>query len=173
MTIQPEVIYLIVSGAASARFVPDLLEQLPQFELPIYTLMTDNAQRLISPRELAILPGHRFIDSYFDHTMFNARQSGLTLVAPATFNTFNKIGHGLADTLAHSLVAEAIGADWPVIIAPSVNPGLGNHPQFKRSLATLREWGVTVLEPRREGELLLMASIEEIVESVRVALDGR
>ncbi len=163
-------VYLVVSGASSACFTPDLLEALTQINLSIYTLLTDGAQNIISPYRLADQQGHKLIDSYFDPLLVNGRQPGLTLIAPATFNTLNKISHGIADTLPHSLVAEAIGAKWPVIVVPSMNPELGNHPQVAHSIDILRQWGVTVLEPRVEGKLLVMAPIDEIVAAVRDAL---
>jgi phosphopantothenoylcysteine decarboxylase/phosphopantothenate--cysteine ligase len=92
------------------------------------------------------------------------------VVVPATFNTLNKISQGIADTLPHSLVAEAIGAGWPVIIVPSMNSYLANHPQAIKSLKTLREWGVVVLESHLEKDLLVMASVEEIITAVKAAL---
>jgi phosphopantothenoylcysteine synthetase/decarboxylase len=167
---QPQAIYLIVSGAVTTYAVPELLAQLPQFELPIYTLPTDNAQRLISAWSLAEVPGHRLIESYFDPVLASERAPGLTLVAPATFNTVNKIAQGLADTLAHSLVAEAIGAGWPVIVAPSVNRALANHPRIRHSLETLHEWGVTVLEMQPAGEMLLMAEVSTLVKAIATVL---
>ena len=75
------------------------------------------------------------------------------------------------DTLfVEHLVAEAIGAGWPVIVAPSMNQALFNHPQVQRSISTLREWGVTVLEPQPERDLLMMASVEEVVNAVKTKL---
>ncbi len=160
-------IYLIVSGASSARFVPDLLGQLAQFEWPVYTVLTDNAHNLLSPYNLADQAGHTLLDSYFDPILLNERPPGLTLVAPATFNTLNKISQGIADTLAHSLIAEAIGAGWPVIVAPSMNPALANHPRVAQSIETLQQWGVTVLEPHPEKALLVTASVQEMINAVR------
>ncbi len=160
-------IYLVVSGADAARSVPQLLKELAQFNLPIYTMMTEAAKGIISPYNLADQEGHQLVTSYYNPALLNGRAPGLTLVAPATFNTLNKISQGIADTLPHSLVAEAIGAGWPVIIVPSMNPSLANHPQIARSLATLREWGVTVLESHLEYNLMLMASLDEIIEAVR------
>ena len=165
-----KVIYLVVSGASSARCVPDLIQALTQFKLPLYTLLTDGARNIISPYNLADQQGHTLIDSYFDPVMLAGREPGLTVVAPATFNTLNKIGHGIADTLPHSLVAEAIGAGWPVIIAPSMNSFLANHPQTAASIITLRQWGITVLEPHPDHDLLMMASINEVVKAARTAL---
>lgn len=170
--IELKAIYLVVSGASSARMVPNLLEVLTQFDLSVYTILTNNAPNVISPYNLVDQQGHTLIDSYFDPVMVNERQPGLTLVAPATFNTLNKISQGIADTLAHSLVAEAIGAGWPVIVAPSMNQALFNHPQVAQSIKTLQGWGITVLEPQPAEGLLVMASVEEIVNAVKAKLAG-
>lgn len=163
-------IYVVVSGASAARLVPDLIEALTGFDLPIYTLLTDSAHQIISPYNLADLQGHQLVSSYFNPALLNGRQPGLTLVVPATFNTLNKIAQGIADNLPLSLVAEAIGAGWPVIVAPGMNQNLAQHPQYKRSVKTLREWGVNVLESHTEKELLLMASVEEIIAAARLVL---
>lgn len=167
---QVKAIYLAVSGASSARCVPDLIEALSDFGLPIYTMLTDSAHQIISPYNLADLQGHQLVSSYFNPALLNGRQPGLTLVVPATFNTLNKIVQGIADNLPLSLVAEAIGAGWPVVIVPGMNQNLANHPQYKQSVKTLRAWGVTVLDSHLEKELLMMASVEEIVAAARSAL---
>ncbi len=169
---QIKAIYLIVSGASAARCVPGLIEELAEIDLPVYTLLTENAGRILSPYHLADIEGHTLIDSYFTDALLNGREPGLTLVAPATFNTLNKIAQGIADTLAHSLVAEAIGAGWPVIVAHSMNPALAAHPQVAQSLKNLHRWGVTVVEPHLEGDVLMMASTDEIIAAVKYALQS-
>lgn len=169
----PKVIYLIISGAISTDFAPNLIRELTQFNLPIYTFMTDNASRLISPRQLAEQPGHRLVEGYFDPSLAEEREPGLTLVAPATFNTVNKLSQGIADTLAHSLAAEAIGASWPVIVAPAVNAHLAHHPRFNHSLDTLRGWGVTICELHQAGDMMQMASIETIIAAITIILEGK
>ena len=164
--------YLVVSGASAVRCVPQLIQELVEFNLPIRTILTEGATRLISPYHLADMEGHTLVDSYFDPVLLYGREPGLTVEAPATFNTLNKIAQGIADTLAHSLVAEAIGAGWPVVIAPSMNPALAKHPQVTQSLKNLQRWGVKVVEPRQEGDLLMMASTEEIKKVIRFALQA-
>jgi hypothetical protein len=67
------------------------------------------------------------------------------LVCPATFNTINKWAYGLADTLALALLTEAIGLSLPLVAAPALNSAQAAHPAFERSVAALREMGVTVL----------------------------
>ncbi|MET7418654.1 flavoprotein [Dactylosporangium sp. NPDC005555] len=67
------------------------------------------------------------------------------VVAPATFNTVNKLAAGISDTLALGLLNEGIGLRRPVIVVPTPNIGLSRHPAFVAGVRTLREWGVIVL----------------------------
>jgi hypothetical protein len=72
------------------------------------------------------------------------------VVAPATFNTVNKLAAGLSDTLALGLLNEAVGLGLPIAAAPWPNAALARHPVFRASVATLRGWGVRViLDPAR------------------------
>lgn len=66
-------------------------------------------------------------------------------VCPATFNTINAWAAGLADTLALGLITEAPGMGIPVIAAPALNQAQESHPAFRRSVETLRSYGVEVL----------------------------
>jgi hypothetical protein len=53
--------------------------------------------------------------------------------------------YGLADTFALALLTEAIGLGLPLAAAPALNSAQAAHPAFERSVAVLREMGVTVL----------------------------
>ncbi|MFF8839567.1 flavoprotein [Streptomyces sp. NPDC015130] len=67
------------------------------------------------------------------------------LVAPATFNTVNAWALGLTDKFVVGVVAEGIGKRIPMAVMPCVNAAYVQHPQFERSMDTLRGAGVTVL----------------------------
>jgi phosphopantothenoylcysteine synthetase/decarboxylase len=143
--IEPKAIYLIVCGASSARCAPDLLEKLAQFNLPVFTVMTAAARNILSPYNLADQAGHVLVDSYFDPILLEGRGPCLTVVAPATFNTLNKVSQGVADNLARSLIAESIGAGWPVIMVPSMNAALAGHPQVANSIKVFNFWAKEIL----------------------------
>jgi phosphopantothenoylcysteine synthetase/decarboxylase len=163
--------YLIVTGAATTRRLPALLAALAPRVPPILTVLTDNAQRVISPRELALVPGHRIVESYFDDAILPRPEDGLVLVAPCSFNSLNKIASGIADTLALSITAEAIGRGTPVVVALSVNDPLWRHPLVAGAVATLRSWGVLMIEPVPDGAgRMTMAPDETIVRTVLAAL---
>ena len=55
-----------------------------------------------------------------------------------------KMAHGLADDL---LSVTALAARCPVVIAPAMDGGMYGHPATQANLQTLRERGVTVIEP--------------------------
>jgi phosphopantothenoylcysteine synthetase/decarboxylase len=93
------------------------------------------------------------------------------LVAPCSFNSLNKLAAGVADNLALSLTAEAIGRGTPVVVAVSVNPPLWRHPRAAASMATLREWGVSVVEPTDSGEGLRLAPTSVILAEVARRVD--
>ncbi|WP_149183357.1 flavoprotein [Streptomyces sp. TRM49041] len=67
------------------------------------------------------------------------------LFAPATFNTINQWALGLTGKFVVGVAAEAIGKGTPIVTMPCANAAYVRHPQFDRSVATLRETGVTVL----------------------------
>jgi phosphopantothenoylcysteine synthetase/decarboxylase len=67
------------------------------------------------------------------------------VVAPATFNTVNKLVAGIADTLALGLLVEALGRGIPIVVMPYTNAAMAAHPAFVAGVDRLRGWGVTVL----------------------------
>lgn len=159
--------YLVLTGAGVAGAVaPELIAGLTARFPTVLTIPTPNTAQVISPWTLARLPGHHVVESYFDATIQPRPPLGLILVAPCGFNSLNKLAGGIADTLALSVVAEAIGRGTPVVIAIACNAALWAHPRAPESAATLRRWGWTVLDPVRNGEHVGLASVEAILAAV-------
>jgi len=165
-----DTLYLIVTGAGTARRIPALLPELIKLAPNVITVLTPNAERVVSPRELALIPGHRIVESYFDGEILPRPPRGVVLVAPCSFNTLNKLSLGIADNLGMSIAAEAIGRKTPVLVAVSVNPPLWAHPKSAESVATLRRWSCEILDPLAIGDGLTLAHDVDIVEAVRRAL---
>ena len=164
-------LYLIVTGAGTARRVPGIVPQLAQLGPRLVVIPTPNAARVVSVREMLLaLPSgspHRVVESYFDEAILPSPPFGMVVVAPCSFNSLNKVAAGIADYLALSVVAEAIGRGTPVIVAVSVNVPLWNHPRARASVAALREWGVGVIDPAPDGDLITMAPDDVLMERVR------
>ena len=165
---QFDVAYLVLSGATTAARGPEILRGLVGLGFAtVIALPTPNASRVIAPRELADVPGARVVESYFDLAIRPQPPRGVVLFAPCGFNSLNKLAHGIADNLALSVVAEAIGRGTPVIVAPSLNTPLLAHPQAQASLKTLPEWGVTIVPPVDEGNGPRLAPTEQLLDAVR------
>ena len=147
-----DVAYLVLSGTTTSARCPELLRGLVELGFAtIIAIPTPNASRVIAPRELADVEGVQVVESYFDKAIRPRPPCGVVLFAPCSFNSLNKLAHGIADSLALSVVAEAIGRGTPVIVGPSLNAPLLNHPQAQASLKTLPRWGVIVVPPVDEG----------------------
>jgi phosphopantothenoylcysteine decarboxylase/phosphopantothenate--cysteine ligase len=68
----------------------------------------------------------------------------LFLIAPASANTIAKLAAGLADNL---LCSCALAAGCPVLVAPTMNNRMYEHPATQANLLTLSGRGVTVIAP--------------------------
>jgi phosphopantothenoylcysteine synthetase/decarboxylase len=163
-----EVAYLVLSGTSTAARCPELLRELVRLGFStVIAIPTPNASRVVSPRELADIEGVQVVQSYFDLAIRPRPPRGVVLFAPCSFNSLNKLAHGIADSLALSVVAEAIGRRTPVIVGPSLNAPLLEHPQAQASLKTLPSWGVRIVPPVDEGEGPRLAPTAALIDAVR------
>ena len=163
-----DVAYLVLSGTSTAARCPEILRGLVGLGFStVIVLPTPNASRVVASRELADVEGAQVVQSYFDLAIRPRPPRGVVLFAPCSFNSLNKLAHGIADSLALSVVAEAIGRGTPVIVGPSLNAPLLNHPQAQASLKTLPSWGVTIVPPVDEGEGPRLAPSAMLLAAVR------
>jgi phosphopantothenoylcysteine synthetase/decarboxylase len=163
-----QVAYLVLSGTSTAARCPEILRELVGLGFStVIAIPTPNASRVVAPRELADVEGVRVVQSYFDLAIRPRPPRGVVLFAPCSFNSLNKLAHGIADSLALSVVAEAIGRGTPVIVGPSLNAPLLNHPVAQASLKKLPEWGVTIVPPVDEGEGPRLAPSAALLDAVR------
>src|SRR5271170_4261349 len=163
-----DVAYLVLSGTTTAARCPELLRGLVGLGFStVIAIPTPNASRVISPRELADINGAQVVESYFDSAIRPRPPRGVVLFAPCSFNSLNKLTHGIADNLALSVVAEAIGRGTPVIVAPSLNAPLLAHPEAQASLKKLPSWGVIIVPPVDDGAGPRLAPTEQLLDAVR------
>jgi phosphopantothenoylcysteine synthetase/decarboxylase len=163
-----DVVYLVLSGTTTAARCPELLRELVGLGFStVIALPTPNASRVIAPREIADIAGVQLVQSYFDLAIRPRPPRGVVLFAPCSFNSLNKLAHGIADNLALSVAAEAIGRETPVIVGPSLNAPLLAHPVAQTSLKILASWGVTIVPPVDEGEGPRLAPSGALIDAVR------
>jgi phosphopantothenoylcysteine synthetase/decarboxylase len=167
-----ELAYLIVTGTTTAPRAAEMVRGLLELVPRVITIATPNAAQVVAPRDLSSIPGNRLVESYFDAAILPRPPDGLVLVAPCSFNSLNKLAAGIADNLALSVVAEAIGRGTPVIVAPSLNAPLLRHPRAVSSIAALRQWGVAVVDPTDAGDGPRLAPNEVLMAEVQRRLAG-
>src|ERR1700730_8951595 len=160
--------YLVLSGTTTAARCPELLRGLVGLGFStVIALPTPNAARVVAPRELADVEGGQVVQSYFDLAIRPRPPRGVVLFAPCSFNSLNKLAHGIADNLALSVAAEAIGRQTPVIVGPSLNQPLLDHPEAQVSLRKLPDWGVTIVPQVDQGEGPRLAPTDALLDAVR------
>jgi phosphopantothenoylcysteine synthetase/decarboxylase len=163
-----DVAYLLLSGTTTAARGPELLRGLTGLGFArVIAIPTPNAARVVAPRDLAQVDGVRVVESYFDAAILPRPPRGVVLFAPCSFNSLNKLAHGIADNLALSVAAEAIGRRTPVIVAPSLNAPLLAHPAARASFERLAAWGVAIVPPVDTGEGPRLAPSAALFDAVR------
>ncbi|MGX2997063.1 flavoprotein [Streptomyces sp. JNUCC 64] len=96
--------------------------------------------------ELAALTGHPVRSAYKRPGAPDVwPRADAILFAPVTFHSVNAWALGLTDRFVVGVVAEAVGKGIPTVAMPCVNAAYARHPRLGRSVAELREMGITVL----------------------------
>ena len=163
-----DVAYLLLSGTTTAARCPELLRGLVGLGFAsVIAIPTPNASRVLAPRDLAEVARVQVVESYFDRAIRPRPPRGVVLFAPCSFNSLNKLSLGIADNLALSVAAEAIGRGTPVIVGPSLNAPLLAHPAAQASLRILPSWGVTIVPPVNEGEGPRLAPSALLLDAAR------
>jgi len=158
-------LFIFASAAGSVRRIGELIRGAVAAGWTTYVVGTPNLQLIDAPAALLDQPGAHWVGGYGQPPL-DTFPFGTMLVAPCTFNTFNKLACGIADNLATAMVADALGAGRPIFIAPSMNPGLWNHPRTRASLRDLRDWGCTIIDPQVSADRVVMASNDTILSTL-------
>src|SRR6266498_3844897 len=147
-----DVLYHVVCGAPPAAEAAAFVDLAKRAGWDVCVVATPLATRFADLGRLAELAGRPVRHDYKqpgEPDLFPPANA--IVVAPATFNSVNKLAAGIADTLAVALLCEYLALDVPIVLAPNVSPPLARHPQYRHSLAKLRKWGVRVLDGRSSG----------------------
>jgi phosphopantothenoylcysteine decarboxylase/phosphopantothenate--cysteine ligase len=149
-----------VGGGIAAYKAAELVRELPRRGIQPQVVMTAAAQEFVRPLTFAALTGRKVITSLFGSSPEEvlassvehigiAREHDLLIVAPATADLLAKFAHGAADDFLSTLY---LAFDRQVLIAPSMNTVMWQHPATQANVETLRARGHAVMEPE-EGDL--------------------
>ena len=138
---------IVVCGAGPAFDVVHLVRAAQQRSWTAAVTATPSAMDFIDVPGIEELTGAAVRSSY--RASPSGRRSLATtnalIIAPATYNSINKMARGLADNYAMTSVAELIGRQVPTVIVPFVNAALATRAPFRHAVAGLRDEGVRVL----------------------------
>lgn len=136
---------IVVCGAGPAGNVGQLVELAQVSGWDVELVATPPALDFLDLEELERLTGHEVRSQYSKPGQPRSLIADALVVAPATYNTVNKLALGISDTYALGVLAEGIGKGIPTVILPFVNSALASRTPFQESVASLRNEGVTVL----------------------------
>lgn len=142
----PPVLYVIACGGPPAGQIPRFVEDAQRLGWDVCVIATPDGAKFLDAEQLAGLTGHPVRVNYKQPDEPDVLPpADAMVVAPATFSTVNKLASGISDTLALGLLNEAVGMGLPIVVVPWPNVYLSRHPAFQRSIADLREWGITLI----------------------------
>lgn len=173
---------LIIGGGIAAYKSLELIRRLKERGVALRVVMTDAAQRFVTPLAAGALVGERVFTDLFDQSQeFDvghirlARECDLIIVAPATADLMAKAANGLANDLASAVL---LATDKPVLMAPAMNPRMWENAATKRNAAQLLADGVRLVGPNRgemaergEAGIGRMAEPEEIRDAALALLN--
>jgi phosphopantothenoylcysteine synthetase/decarboxylase len=140
------VLYVVACGGRPAGDLPEFVQYARSQGWDVCVIATPSGLKFLDGAHLASLTGHPVRSDYKRPDERDVLPPpDAFVVAPATFNTINKLAAGISGTLALGLLNEAVGTSLPVIAVPFPNQMLARHPAFVASVAALRSWGVTLI----------------------------
>ena len=144
-------ILLIISGGIAAYKALELIRRLRDRGAEVTPVLTAAAEHFVTPLSVSALAGQKIYRDLFDLTdeaemghIELSRSADLIVVAPATADLMAKMAHGQANDLASTLL---LATDTPVLIAPSMNVRMWDHPATQRNIATLASDGIARVGP--------------------------
>nr|MCR5219366.1 bifunctional phosphopantothenoylcysteine decarboxylase/phosphopantothenate--cysteine ligase CoaBC [bacterium] len=144
-------VVLGVCGGIAVYKAVEVMRLLIHTGAEVFVVMTESAQRFVTPLTFETLSGHPVYTDMFEllpdggigHIAL-AERADLVLVAPATANMIGKAACAIADDpLSTLLVATRAKVLW----APAMNVHMWENPLVQENLRRLERHGACVLEP--------------------------
>jgi phosphopantothenoylcysteine decarboxylase/phosphopantothenate--cysteine ligase len=170
-------VVLGVTGGIAAYKAAEFVRLLAKEEADVHVVMTQNAQKFVTPLTFQTLSGNSVStdpfalleDARIGHIAL-ADLAELVVILPATANIIGKIANGMADDFLSTLV---MATKAPVLIVPSMNVNMWENPALQKNIQTLLERGCHLMEPG-EGELAChwygkgrLPELSEVVEKMK------
>jgi len=156
MKLKGKNILLGVTGGIAAYKAAILVRLLVKEGAQVKVVMTKLAKEFITPLTLATLSKNPILVDFFDPEdgRWNSHVdiglwADLYIIAPATANSMGKMANAVADNL---LITTYLSARCPVMLAPTMDLDMYQHPANLKNIETLKSYGNIIVEPD-SGEL--------------------
>jgi phosphopantothenoylcysteine decarboxylase/phosphopantothenate--cysteine ligase len=154
MPLEGRSVVLGVSGGIAAYKAVEVCRRLGDAGALVSPVLTPDALRFVGALTFSAVAAEPARTSLWDapepspHTTLG-RRADLVVVAPATARVLAAYATGLSDDL---LVATLLATRAPVVVCPAMHTEMWESPAVQANVGTLRNRGVTVVEPG-EGHL--------------------
>ncbi len=146
-------VILAVSGGIAATESIKLARELRRHGAAVFPMMSNSAERVISPLALSWGSGVEVITKW-DPEMSQLGDFDGLILAPATRNSIAKFTHGILDSPMMMALSAASGQRIPMLFVPSMHNDLFHDSVTSDLLSSLEELGVKVLlEESTEGRM--------------------
>ena len=132
-----------VAGGIASYKAAELVRMLDKAGAHVEVAMTPRAQKFIGPLTFQALTRRPVFTDLFSVTeeatighIQLADRADLIVIAPATANAIARLAAGIADD---AVTAIALASRAPILLAPSMNVNMWNHPLTRANLARLVE----------------------------------
>ena len=144
-------ILLGVTGGIAAYKSPDLVRRLIEKGAEVQVVMTEAAQRFVSPMTFQAVSGRPTRIGLWDEAaeaamghIELARWAQLVLIAPATADFIARLAGGRADDLLATL---CIATEAPLVLAPAMNRVMWANKATQSNIGILESRGIRILGP--------------------------
>ena len=142
-------VILGVGGGIAAYKSCDLLRRLQERGFLVTVVPTPSSLNFVGSATWEALSGRSVTTEVFQdvHEVRHvslAKLANFIIIAPATADLIARIAHGRADDLLTNVI---LAADVPILIVPAMHPNMWNDPATIANVSTLRQRGVTVMDP--------------------------
>ena len=146
---QPLRVVVGVSGGIAAYKACHLVRNFKESGDEVRVIPTENALNFVGAATFEALSGNPVDTGVFTRVdevqhVRVGQEADLIVVAPATADLMARVATGRADDLLTSTI---LVATCPVVLAPAMHTEMWLNPATQANVATLRERGITVLEP--------------------------
>lgn len=172
-----------VTGGIAVYKALDIISALKKKNIDVKVIMTDSAQKFVTPLAFQSLSQNMVITDMFaepkaweiQHISL-AQWADLMLIAPATANIIGKVANGISDDM---LSTSIMATEAKVIFAPAMNTKMYENKIVQNNIKKLQEYGYEFIEPA-SGRLACgdigkgkLADVNRIVERVLEELEEK